>query len=384
MKTISILGSTGSIGTQSLDIIKTFPEKFKLKAISGGKNVDLIKQQIQTFSPEYACVVSKENAQTLELFVKKNKIKTQILFGKEGLTFIAKQKQDLIVIAIVGTAALEPAYTAIQAGTTIGLACKEILVAAGSVIMPLAKKNNVDILPIDSEHAALKQCLAGINEDPTQYSKLILTASGGPFWNKPIEEFESITLEKALKHPNWSMGQKITIDSATMMNKGLEVIEAHHLFQTPYDKIEVIVHPQSIIHSMVEFTDGTVLSQMGLPDMHFPIQYALTFPEKIENNWPKMNLIQIKELSFFEPNYKKFPLLKCAFECGKKGGTYPIVMNAANEAAVQLFLEKKISFNDIYKTVNQAIETYNHVYELSIEEIIQIDLDTKKEVLSIG
>jgi 1-deoxy-D-xylulose-5-phosphate reductoisomerase len=381
MKSLSILGSTGSIGTQTLEIIKQFPEKFNLIGISAGKNVTLLKQQIEIFKPKYASVLSNEHAKECEVFVKNKNISTQIVVGEDGLNYIASKKQDLLIVAIVGTASLKPAYEGIMAGTTIGLACKEILVAAGDFFTSLAKEKNVDILPIDSEHAALKQCLAGINENNKQYNKLILTASGGPFWNTPKEDFSKITLEKALNHPNWSMGNKITIDSATMMNKGLEVIEAHHLYQTPYDKIDVIIHPQSIIHSMVEFTDGTVLSQMGLPDMRFPIQYVLTYPEKIENPWPKMDLTKVQPLNFYAPDFDKFPLLKCAYDCGKKGGSYPVVMNAANESAVALFLNKKISFSDIYKTVDNCISKTNHQSDLSLQDIISLDLEIKQSVL---
>ncbi len=382
MKTVSILGSTGSIGTQTLEIINNFPEKFSLIGISAGQNIDLFKQQILDFKPKYACIQSVTDAKKCEVFIKDKQLSTEVLIGEEGLNYISTRKQDLLIVAIVGTASLQPTYEGIMAGTTIGLACKEVLVAAGDLFMSLAKEKNVAILPIDSEHAALKQCLAGIKEDPSQYSKLILTASGGPFWNTPIEAFSKITLENALKHPNWSMGNKITIDSATMMNKGLEVIEAHHLYQTDYDNIEVIIHPQSIIHSMVEFTDGTVLSQMGLPDMRFPIQYVLTYPEKINNPWPKMSLSKVQPLNFYDPDFKKFPLLKCAFECGKKGGTYPVVMNAANEAAVQLFLNKHISFLDIHKTIEKCLENTSQQNNLTLSEIILLDQETKAQVLS--
>jgi len=250
-------------------------------------------------------------------------------------------------------------------------------VSAGDLMMAAAKKNHVTILPIDSEHAALKQCLAGVQEDIQQVQKMILTASGGPFWDVDLKTFDTITPAQALRHPNWTMGDKITIDSATMMNKGLEVMEAHHLFQIPYDKIEVVIHPQSIIHALVEFSDGNILSHMGLPDMRFPIQYVLTYPEKLAAPWPKTSLAKLAALTFHDPDTQKFPLLKLAFEVGKKGGTAPAILNAANEAAVYLFLKNKISFLDIHRLVEQAIEQTPHHNSPTIDDILSLDKDIK-------
>ena len=247
------------------------------------------------------------------------------------------------------------------------------MVAAGEWIMSLAKKNNVEILPIDSEHAALKQCLAGINEDPSQVSKLVLTASGGPFWERDKSTFKDITKAMALKHPSWEMGAKITIDSATMMNKGLEIIEAHHLFQIPYDAIKVAIHPKSIVHSLVEFTDGTYLAQLGLPDMRFPIQYTLTYPEKWPSPWPKTNLPSLPDLVFHDPDFDKFPLLRLAYEAGKKGGDYPMVLNAANEVAVHLFLTDQIAFYEIPTYVEKELAMATGQPLSSIEAIIAQD-----------
>jgi 1-deoxy-D-xylulose-5-phosphate reductoisomerase len=337
-KRISILGSTGSIGRQSLEIIREFPDQFDVIGLSASTNITLLQSQILEFLPQFACISDPNLFSKLESFITSHSLSTQPLLGEPGLKELCSFPQDLLVMAIVGTAGVYPTSIAIQQGTTIALACKEVLVAAGPQIMTAAHNNAVTILPIDSEHAALKQCLAGIQEDSSQISRLILTASGGPFWNTPQSEFASITPESALKHPNWDMGGKISIDSATMMNKGLELIEAHFLFNVPYEKLDVIIHPQSIIHSIVEFTDGTMLSQMGLPDMRFPIQYALTYPKKWPNPWPKTSLASLKALAFHDPDYDKFPLLKIAIDCGKHGQTYPVVMNAANESAVSLFL----------------------------------------------
>ena len=329
-KKISILGSTGSIGQQSLEIIREFPNQFEIIGLSAGQNIKQLQKQILEFNPRFAHISEQSLHSQLETFITTNNLSTHALTSQKGLKELCSYPQDLLIMAIVGTAGLYPTHIAIQNGITIALACKEVLVAAGPEIITTAKKHNVTILPIDSEHAALKQCLAGVNENPQKVNKLILTASGGPFWNTPLKEFSEITRESALQHPNWEMGGKITIDSATMINKGLELIEAHFLFNIPYEKLDVTIHPQSIIHSMVEFTDGTILSQMGLPDMRFPIQYALTYPEKWDNPWPKTKLSELPPLKFYDPDYEKFPLLKIAIEAGKKGKTYPIVMNAAN------------------------------------------------------
>ncbi len=382
MKKISILGSTGSIGQQSLEIIREFPNQFKIIGLSAGNNINELQNQILEFKPKFAHIAESSLHPQLDAFISTHNLSTQALTNKTGLKEICSYPQDLLIMAIVGTAGLYPTYIAIQNKITIALACKEVLVAAGPEIITTAKKHNVNLLPIDSEHAALKQCLAGIEENPEKINKLILTASGGPFWNTPKEEFSKITRKSALQHPNWNMGGKITIDSATMINKGLELIEAHFLFDIPYQKLDVIIHPQSIIHSMVEFTDGTILSQMGLPDMRFPIQYALTYPEKWDNPWPKTTLSKLPPLTFYDPDYQKFPLLKIAIEAGKKKQTYPIVMNAANEAAVHLFLTDHISFTQIPTIVENELIHFNHFTPNSIDEIIQIDQSIKTNVNS--
>ncbi len=384
MKTISILGSTGSIGVQTLDIVTAFPDRFQVFGLSAGANIDLLFDQIKAVHPKAVCVRSREDRNLLQDRLTQAGIRCELYFGDDGLIQIATASENnLLVVAIVGTASLRPTYEAIKCGIPIGLACKEVLVAAGDCIMDLARHHQVPVLPIDSEHAALKQCLAAVDEDLTQVSRLILTASGGPFrtWSK--EALSQVTLEEALKHPNWTMGPKITIDSATMMNKGLEIIEAHHLFNCPYEKLDVIVHPQSIVHSLVEFTDGTMLAQMGLPDMRFPIQYVLTYPEKWPNPWPKSNLAMMKNLEFFDPDYARFPLLKLAFDAGKQGGTAPAVMNAANEAAVSLVLNRQLAFTDISPLVHEIVATYDHWSNPTIEELLSLDADVKDQLYAL-
>ncbi len=382
MKNIIVLGSTGSIGTQTLDVIRNFPGDFHLKGISAGKNIDLVKKQITEFKPDFVVIQSEKHAKDCDAHIKKESLKTQVSWGQKALVNLAEIPCDLVIVAIVGTASLLPTYKAIQAKNPIALACKEVLVSGGHIITNEAKKHNTPILPIDSEHAALKQCLAGVDGKLQEVNKLILTASGGPFWNTDISKFSSITRAQALKHPNWTMGAKITIDSATLMNKGLEIIEAHHLFDVPYDKLDIIIHPQSIIHSLVEFTDGTILSQMGLPDMRFPIQYAMSYPEKWENPWPKTRLSDLKSLDFHDPDYDKFPLLKLAFETGRAGDCSPAILNAANEAYVHLFLEEKIGFMDIMNGVQQRMESTPAPQNPSIEDIIALDTAIKEDILS--
>ena len=380
VKRVALLGSTGSIGTQTLEVITELRESFKVVSLSAGKNIQLVKEQIIAVKPEKVCVQESQDKDELGNFLKENSIECELLSGQEGLEEIcADDTLDLVVMAIVGTASLRPTVTALEVGTPIAIACKEVLVAAGDLIMPKAKEKRVPILPIDSEHAALKQCLAGIDEEKKDVSRLILTASGGPFWEKPIDEFKTITKEMALKHPSWIMGSKITIDSATMMNKGLEVIEAYQLFGIPFDQIDVVIHPHSIIHSIVEFSDFTMLAQMGLPDMRFPIQYALTYPDKLPNPWPKTYLVDLPPLTFHQPDLTKFPMLKLAYESGKKGGDYPVILNASNEVAVHQFLHDQIQFYEIPKVVEGALEKASGRAFDSIEEIVELDYAIKKD-----
>lgn len=381
IKSVSILGSTGSIGCQSLEVIRAFPERFRLVGLSAGSNIILLQEQVLIFRPQIICVLTQGDAERMRDFCSAHSLLTQVVWGDSGLLELSVfGDPDLLVVAIVGTAALMPTVHAIRQGISIGLACKEILVAAGDYVMALAREKGVSILPIDSEHAAIKQCLAGILEDEKQVSKLVLTASGGPFWNRSLETFSDITRGEALQHPNWTMGSKITIDSATMMNKGLEVIEAHHLFGIDYDRLDVIIHPTSIVHSLVEFSDGTFLAQMGLPDMRFPIQYVLTYPEKLPNPWPKMQLSELKVLAFHAPDFEKFPLLQMAFDAGRQGGAAPLVMNAANEVAVRLFLDEKIKFLDIANLVRDTVARLGQEQCPSFEDIVALDHRVREEV----
>lgn len=376
MKRVAILGATGSIGTQTCDVIRAFPSEFKLVGITGNQNAELLTAQINEFNPEYVAItdpaLSAQLPQSPTIFKGNNAL----------VEFVENCECDILMVAIVGTASLEPAYIAIKNGVDIGLACKEVLVAAGDLIMRAARQHQVRILPVDSEHAAIKQCLAGVNEDNSQIKKLILTASGGPFWDQDKESFNSITRAMALKHPSWVMGQKITIDSATLANKGLEVIEAHHLYDVKYQDIDVVIHPKSYVHSLVEFVDGNVLAHCGKPDMRFPIQYALSYPKKLPCPWTTEPVSEYPDFQFFKPDLDKFPCLKLAFQAGKEAGTSPAVLNASNEAAVKLFLDEQISFMDIPKVIEKQLEKYPSTQIESINHIIELDKQVKEDVIS--
>lgn len=355
-KKISILGSTGSIGRQALEVIDKLFDKFEIIALAGGANIDLLNEQIKKYKPKFAYASNKEN----------------ILGAKyASLEEICSNKDnDIILVAVSGRVGLKPTITAINNGIDIALANKETLVMAGDLVMPLAQKNNVNIIPVDSEHCAIHQCI----KDIAQVEKLIITASGGPFLHKSMEEMKNATVEQALAHPRWDMGRKITVDSATLMNKGLEVIEAHHLFGINYDNIDVVVHPQSIIHSAIEYVDGSVIAQIGLPSMHIPIQYAITYPERFEGIKSKsFSFSEIARLDFEKPDWNKFKALKIAYECGRLGGSMPVCMNAANEEAVFAFLEGKIKLFDIINTVEKMLEKHELVSAPTIEEIFEID-----------
>jgi 1-deoxy-D-xylulose-5-phosphate reductoisomerase len=373
-KKIAILGSTGSIGQQTLDVVSKFPNDFTVTYLTANSNINLIFDQVRTFKPKGVVLLDSS------CYAKAKKElagKTEILFGEEGLADVVQRKDvDIVVSALVGFAGLKPTIKAIEAGKRIALANKETLVVAGEIMMPLAEKHKVDLLPVDSEHSAIFQCLVG--ELPNKVEKLILTASGGPFRTKSLEELEDVTLEEALNHPNWKMGSKITIDSATLMNKGLEVIEAHWLFGVPPEKIDVVVHPQSIIHSMVEFIDGSIKAQLGMPDMKLPIQYALTHPSRSAAQWPRVNFPRLGEMTFFEPDIKRFPCLHIAFDALKAGGTIPAVMNAANEVAVAKFLNGKIRFMDIPHFIRNAMEKYSMATNPTLENIVEADRWTRE------
>lgn len=380
MKKISLLGATGSIGIQTLDIIRNQSNDFELIACSAGKNIDELYKIILEFRPKLVSVAGKEEADKL---MKLNiPVNTKILYGEEGLIEVAVHHESTILVnAVVGSVGLVPTMKAIQSRKTIALANKETLVTAGHIVMAEAEKYGVSILPVDSEHSAIFQCLNGENQK--EIHKLIITASGGSFRDKTREQLKDVTIEDALNHPNWSMGAKITIDSATMMNKGLEVIEAHWLFNMPYEKIEVIQHRESVIHSMVEFEDGSVMAQLGTPDMRVPIAYALNYPARkpIHNHKP-LDLIQFGKLHFQEMDFNRFKCLQYSFHAGKIGGSLPTVLNAANEEAVSAFLQRKISFLQIENLIENALEKHECIRKPSLEEIRIIDEQTRQFVSS--
>ena len=371
-KTIAILGSTGSIGTQTPEVVRE-NENLKVAALSAGSNIELLEAQIREFHPELAAVWEKEKAE--ELAVKVADLDVRIVSGMEGLLELARlPKAEILVTAIVGMIGIRPTIAAIEAGKDIALANKETLVTAGHLIMPLAKKRGVQILPVDSEHSAIFQVLHG--EQKREIHKLLITASGGPFRGKKREELEQVQVEDALKHPNWAMGQKITIDSATLVNKGLEVMEAKWLFDVDLDQIQVVVQPKSIIHSMVEFVDGAVLAQMGTPDMKLPIQYALYYPERRYLPGERLDFGKLKEITFEEPDMDTFLGLPLAMKASRIGGSMPTVFNAANERAVAKFLKRKIGFLDIYRIIEEAMEHHAFVENPALEQILEAEAKT--------
>ncbi len=381
MKTITILGSTGSIGKQTLKVITEIEAEIDVFALTANSSVELLFKQIKKFKPQYAVLMNEKKAS--ELKYRLNDFPTTVLSSMEGLVNVATaQEVDLVVNSVVGSVGVKPTYEAIKAQKDIALANKETLVTAGSIIMAEAAKNNVDILPVDSEHNAIFQALQG--EKRADLKRIILTASGGPFRKYNKQELNQVSVEQALDHPNWDMGGKITIDSATLMNKGLEVIEAKWLFELSYDEIDVVVHPQSIIHSLVEYKDHSVLAELGLPDMKVPIQYALTYPQRVENNLKALNLAEIAKLTFEAPKKDLFPCLDYAYQAGREGGTMPAVLNAANEIAVSAFLDNKIKFVDIPRIIEQAMAKHKRITKPELSDIFKADKwareQAKKEV----
>lgn len=361
-KKISILGSTGSIGRQALEVIEKLQDKFEIIALTAGYNTELLNEQIKKFKPKYAYaekINEIEGAKPLSL--------DEICSNKEN---------DIILVAVSGRIGLKPTITAITNGIDIALANKETLVMAGDIVMPLAKEKGVKIVPVDSEHCAIHQCI----KDIAQVDKLIITASGGPFLNKTVEDMKNATVEQALAHPRWNMGRKITVDSATLMNKGLEVIEAHHLFNMDYDDIKVVVHPQSIVHSAIEYVDGSVIAQLGLPSMHIPIQYAITFPERYEGIKSKsFSFAEIARLDFEEPDWDKFKALKLAYNAGRVGGSATVCLNASNEEAVFAFLKGQIKLFDIIDSVEKMMTQHKIVKSPDIDEIFAIDEEIRRK-----
>ncbi|MDO0877249.1 1-deoxy-D-xylulose-5-phosphate reductoisomerase [Anoxybacillus gonensis] len=379
LRAISLLGATGSIGKQTLDVIRAHRDAFRLVAFSAGRNIEQARIIIEQFSPKVVCVAQKEDADTLQ---SEYIGRVRIVSGEDGLIEVATmQEADIVVNAVVGSVGLVPTLKAIEAKKTIALANKETLVTAGHLVMKHAADHGVPILPVDSEHSAIFQCLQG--EQQKNIECIILTASGGSFRDRTREQLEHVTVEEALKHPNWSMGAKITIDSATMMNKGLEVIEAHWLFHLPYEQIDVLLHKESIIHSMVQFHDGSIIAQLGTPDMRVPIQYALTYPDRFPLHIERLNLAQVATLHFQKVDMNRFRCLQFAYEAGNIGGTMPTVLNAANEEAVAAFLTGQISFLAIEQCIEQAMERHVPIAHPDLETIRAVDRETRQYVKSL-
>ena len=377
MKMIGLLGSTGSIGTQTLQVIDAFPGDYQLKYLTAYNNVEKITEQALVYNPDTVCIVQKDKQNQLEELLKNTDI--TVVSGRNALLETAgRDDVDLTVNGLVGAAGMEPTIEAIKSGVNVALSNKESMVMAGELINNLLSKQSCNLFPIDSEHSAIWQCLKG--EDTKQIKRIILTGSGGPFRTKPIEEFGQITCEEALQHPNWDMGIKITIDSATMMNKGLEVIEAFWLFGIKSNYIDIVVHPESIIHSMVEFIDGSIKAQLGVPDMKIPIQYALTYPNHSQADWECLDLTSIRKLHFEQPNLDKFPCIRLAYEALEKGGTAPTVLNVTNDESVAAFLNGQISFTDIPAIIEDTISQHEWVGSPDLETIIQISQWTRQHI----
>ena len=381
MKNISVLGSTGSIGRQTLEVAAANPEKLKIRVLAAHSSINLMQQQIEAFHPDFAVLTDKDAASELQ---NKYHGKTEILSGQEGLLAAATyEKADTVLGAMVGYSGLRPTLAAIKAGKNIALANKETLVAAGHIVMQEVKDHNVNLLPVDSEHSAIFQslrsgyhpCLSFTEKgkEGSEVKRLILTASGGPFRGKTREELKNVTLAQCLKHPNWSMGKKVTIDSSTLANKGLEVIEAHWLFNMSYHRIDVVIHPQSIVHSLVEFKDGAVIAQLGIPDMKLPIQYALSYPQRYDYNFGQLDLLKCNSLTFEAPDVEVFPSLQIAIDCGKGGGSLPCAFNAANEECVAAFLDGRISYPDIPEIVKYIVDSHVLIPHPGLDEIEATD-----------
>jgi len=382
VKAITLLGSTGSIGTQTLDIVAQYPDRFRLVGLAAGRNVAMLAQQIRQFRPEIAAICEEDKLPELKEALADLDPQPILLAGEAGVIEVARYGDaESVVTGIVGCAGLLPTIAAIEAGKDIALANKETLIAGGPIVIPLVEKHGVKLLPADSEHSAIFQCLQGV--PPGGLRRILLTASGGAFRDWPVEKLAEVKVADALKHPNWSMGRKITVDSATLMNKGLEVIEAHYLFGLDYDNIDIVIHPQSIIHSLIELQDTSVLAQLGWPDMRLPLLYALSWPERIYTDWERLDLVKAGSLTFREPDHQKYPCMELAYAVGRAGGSMPAVLNAANEQAVALFLEEKIGFLDIPRLIERVCDRHqsDHRTNPSLEDIIAADKWARQEVL---
>ncbi|AUB35400.1 dxr, 1-deoxy-D-xylulose-5-phosphate reductoisomerase [Nostoc flagelliforme CCNUN1] len=383
MKAISLLGSTGSIGTQTLDIVRQYPNQFQVVGLAAGRNIEMLAQQIREFQPAIAAISEVDKLSELQAAIADVDPQPILLAGEQGVIEVARYcEAEVVVTGIVGCAGLLPTIAAIEAGKDIALANKETLIAGGPVVLPLVHKHGVKLLPADSEHSAIFQCLQGVPAGGLR--RILLTASGGAFRDWPVEKLSKVTVADALKHPNWSMGRKITVDSATLMNKGLEVIEAHWLFGVDYDQIDIVIHPQSIIHSLIELQDTSVLAQLGWPDMRLPLLYALSWPERIYTNWQPLDLVKVGQMTFRAPDHQKYPCMQLAYAAGQAGGCMPAVLNAANEQAVALFLEERIQFLDIPRLIEQACDRYlvHNRSTPTLEDIIGADQWARQEVVT--
>lgn len=382
VKALSLLGSTGSIGTQTLDIVSQYPDQFRIVGMAAGRNVELFAQQVRQFKPEIIALQDESKLPDLKAAIADLDPQPIILAGESGVVEVARYGDaEVVVTGIVGCAGLLPTIAAIEAKKDIALANKETLIAGGPVVLPLIQKHGVKLLPADSEHSAIFQCLQGVPDQGLR--RVILTASGGAFRDWAVEDLAKVTVADALKHPNWSMGRKITVDSATLMNKGLEVIEAHYLFGLDYDAIDIVIHPQSIIHSMIEVQDTSVLAQLGWADMRLPLLYALSYPDRIYTDWETLDLVKVGSLTFRAPDHAKYPCMNLAYAAGRAGGCLPAVLNAANEQAVALFLEEKIGFLEIPRVIEQACDRFasQNTSTPSLEDILAADQWARQCVL---
>lgn len=374
MKAITLLGCTGSIGTQTLDIVAQHPDQFRMVGLAAGRNIQLLAQQIRQFRPEIVAIAEEALLPELRDRIADLESEPILVAGEAGVADVAAYGDaEAVVTGIVGCAGLLPTIAAIKAGKDIALANKETLIAGGPVVLPLVQEYGVELLPADSEHSAIFQCLQGV--PPGGLRRIVLTASGGAFRDWPVEKLAAVTVADALNHPNWSMGRKITVDSATLMNKGLEVIEAHFLFELGYDQIEIVIHPQSIIHSLIELQDTSILAQLGWPDMRLPLLYALSWPERISTDWERLDLVKAGDLTFQEPDHQKYPCMQIAYAAGRAGGAMPAVLNAANEQAVALFLDEKIRFLEIPRLIEQVCDRFQsqNLTHPSLEDILAAD-----------
>ncbi len=383
MKAITLIGSTGSIGTQTLDIVSEHPDKFSIVGLAAGRNVELFAAQIRQFRPQIAAISAADKLPELQEAIKDVYPQPILLAGETGVIEVARYGDaQTVVTGIVGCAGLLPTIAAIEAGKDIALANKETIIAGAPVVLPLVEKHGVKLLPADSEHSAIFQCLQGVPQGGLR--KILLTASGGAFRDWPVEKLPTVKVADAIQHPNWSMGRKITVDSATLMNKGLEVIEAHYLFGMDYDDIEIVIHPQSIIHSLIELQDTSVLAQLGWPDMRLPLLYAMSWPERIHTNWERLNLVKSGDLTFREPDHQKYPCMGLAYAAGRAGGSMPAVLNAANEQAVALFLDEKIGYLDIARCIEFVCDRHqnDNKQNPSLDDILAADQWARQEVFT--